>query len=159
MPSEPNSTTRIVIAFLSLIAVFSVGAYFASDLGKLQDSIVARESETALQGITDPTQIDEAVRQHPQNRFLQLMAMATKAANATNAAVEKLSSEVEPPAVTKNSNLGAASRSDLEALRRDLKTAETNAATFLPRYVALLKSERDNVEKYARSLQVRNDTL
>ena len=85
--------------------------------------------------------------------------MATKAADETNAAIEKLSNEVEPPAISKATNLGAASRSDLEALRRDLKTAEANATTFMPRYVALLKTERDNVEKYASSLSLGKDAI
>jgi hypothetical protein len=85
--------------------------------------------------------------------------MATRAANETNAAIEKLSNEVEPPAISKDINLGAASRSDLEALRRDLKTAQANATTFMPRCIALLKTERDNVEKYALSLHVEKDTI
>jgi hypothetical protein len=162
MPSNPNANTRVRVAFLFLlvfIIVFSVGAYFVADLGKLQDSIAARESRTALQGITDPRQIDEALRQHPSNKFLQMIAMATRAANETNAAIEKLSNEVEPPAISKDINLGAASRSDLEALRRDLKTAQANATTFMPRCIALLKTERDNVEKYALSLHVERDTI
>jgi hypothetical protein len=162
MPSNPNANTRVRVAFLFLlvfIIVFSVGAYFVADLGKLQDSIAARESRTALQGITDPRQIDEALRQHPSNKFLQMIAMATRAANETNAAIEKLSNEVEPPAISKDINLGAASRSDLEALRRDLKTAQANATTFMPRCIALLKTERDNVEKYALSLHVEKDTI
>jgi hypothetical protein len=162
MPSDPNSKTRVRIAFFLLfvfIAVLSVGAYYLADLRKLQDSIATRESRTALQGITDPGRIEEVLGQHPQNKFLQLVAMATKAANETNAAMEKLSGEVEPPAVARNSNLGAAGRSDLEALRRDLKTAETNAATLTPRYIALLKAERDNVEKYALSLYLGKDIV
>jgi hypothetical protein len=162
MPSDPNANTRIRIAFLFLFVfmiVFSVGAYFVTDLGKLQESIAAREGQTALQGITDPKQIDEALKQHPSNKFLQMIAMAAKAANETNAVIEKLSNEVEPPAISKNINLGAASRSDLEAIRRDLKTAEANATTFMPRYIALLKAERDNVEKYAVSLHMGNDAI
>jgi hypothetical protein len=162
MPSDPNARTRVRIAFLLLLAfiiVFSVGAYFVADLRKLQDIISARESRTALQGITDPGQIDEALAQHPSNKFLRMMAMATRAANETNAAIEKLSSEVEPPAISKNTNLGAASRIELEALRRDLKTAEANATTFMPRYVALLKTERDNVEKYVSSLSLGKDAV
>lgn len=158
MPSDPNSKTRIVVAFLFLVMVFSVGAYYVGDLAKLQDSIAAGERQTALQGVTDPGQIDEALRQHPENKFLQLMAMAAKAANETSAAIEKLSREIEQPAISINSNLGGASRSDLEALRRDLKTAEANATTFMPRYTALLKTERDRVEQYARSLNAGNDT-
>src|SRR6202022_776794 len=162
MPSDPNANTRVRIAFLFLFVfmiVFSVGAYFVADLGKLQESIAARESQTALQGITDPGQIDGALRKYPSNKFLRRIVMATKAASETNAAVEKLSNEVEPPAISKNINLGAASRSDLEALRRDLKTAEANATTFMPRYIAVLKTERDTVEKYALSLHAGKDTV
>jgi len=162
MPSDPNAKMRVRIAFFCLfvfIIVFSVGAYFVADLGKLQQSVAARESQTALQGITDASQIDQALRQHPSNKLLQTMAMATRAADDTSAAAEKLANEVEPPAISKNINLGAASRSDLEALRRDLKTAEANATAFMPRYIALLKTERDNVEKYALSLHVEKDAL
>jgi hypothetical protein len=154
MPSDPNAKTRVRIAFLLLfvfIAVLSVAAYFVADLGRLQDMIAAREGRAALQDITDPGQIDQALRQHPTNKFLRLMAMATRAVDETNAAMEKLSGEVEPSAISKASNLGAASRNDLEALRRDLKTAQANATAFMPRYIAVLKTERDNVEKYAVS--------
>jgi hypothetical protein len=139
--------------------VFSVGAYYVADLGRLQERIAARESQAALQGTTDARQIDEALKQHPSNKFLQLIAMATRAADETSAATEKLSNEIEPPAIAKNINLGMASRSDLEALRRDLKTAAANATASMPRYVALLKTERDNVEKYALSLHVEKDTI
>jgi hypothetical protein len=88
-----------------------------------------------------------------------MMAMAIKAADETSAATEKLTSEIEPPAISKATNPGAISRSDLEALRRDLKTAEANATAFLPRYVAVLKTERDDVEKYALSLHLGKDTV
>ncbi len=162
MPSDPNANRRVPIAFLCLflfLIVLSVGAHFLAGLGKLQESTAARESQTALQDITEPRQIDEALRQHPSNKFLQMIAVATKAANETNAATEKMSNEVEPPAISKNINLGAASRSDLEALRRDLKTAEANATALMPRYVALLKTERDNVEKYVLSLHVEKDAV
>lgn len=160
MPSDPNARTRVRVALLLLFVftvVASVGAYFVADLGKLQDGISAGESQAALQGITDASQIDAALRQHPQNKFLRMMAMATRAADETNAGIEKLSNEVEPPAIAKAGNLGAASRSDLEALRRDLKTAEANAATLMPRTIAVLKAERDNVETYAVSLHLGKD--
>jgi hypothetical protein len=162
MPSDRKSKFRVRIAFLCLVVfiiVFSVAAYFVSDLGKLQDSISALESRAALQGITDAKEIDEALRQHPSNKFLQMIAMVTKAADETSAAVEKLANEVEPPGIAKQINLGAASRSDLEALRRDLKVAEANATSLMSRYAALLKTERDNVEKYALSVHVDKDTI
>ena len=161
MPSDPaaNARVRIALLFLFFMIVISVGAWFAGDLSRLQDRFSARESQAALQAISDPAQLDEALRQHPANKFLQMMAMATRAANETGAATETLTSEIEPPAISKAGNLGALSRNDLEALRRDLKTAEANATAFLPRYVAVLKTERDDVEKYALSLHLGKDTV
>jgi hypothetical protein len=84
--------------------------------------------------------------------------MATKAASDTRAATEKLPNGIEPPALS-NINLGTADRSDLEALRSALKTAEANATTLLPRYVGLFKTERDKVENYALSLRLEKDTV
>jgi hypothetical protein len=164
MPSGSNSSgrVRIAIAFLFLFVsmiVLSFGAYSVAHLSKLQEDIAAREGQTELQGITDPEQIDEALRRHPSNKFLQLMAMATKAARETRVATEKLSSEIEPPALSKDINPGKASRSDLEALRSALKIAEANATTFLPRYVGLFKTERDKMENYALSLHFEKDTV
>jgi hypothetical protein len=154
-----NARVRIALLFLFFLIVLSVGGWFAGDLSRLQDRFSARESQAALQAIGEPGQLDEALRQHPANKFLQMMAMAIKAANETSAATEKLTSEIEPPAISKATNLGAMSRSDLEALGRDLKTAEANATAFLPRYVAVLRTEHDDVEKYALSLHLGRDTV
>jgi hypothetical protein len=151
MPSDPNATWRVRIAFLSLVVVFAAGAYFLADLRKLQDDMAARARQTALQAATDPKQIDAALRQYPQNRLLQTIAMATKAADETDAAIDKLSNDIAPSGASRQINLGTASRDDLEALRRDLKTAEANATTSLPQCTALLKAERDSIEKFARS--------
>jgi hypothetical protein len=160
-PANPTAKARArIIVFAVLFAIVCLAwAWFIGDLGNLQDRLAARESEAVLQDITEPAQIDEALRQHPQNKLLQIMAAALKAANETSAATEKLTSEIEPPAISKATNLGALSRSDLEALRGDLKTAEANATAFLPRYVAVLKTERDDVEKYALSLRLGKDTI
>ena len=154
--------TRIRVAFLFLLvflAAGSAGVYCAAKLTKLQDSRAAGESQSALQGVADAKQLDEALKQHPSNKFLQMIAMATRAANETDAAFDRLSGEIEPPAIARNINLGTASRSDLEALRRDLKTAETGVPALLPRYAALLKTERDKVEKSAILLHVEKDAV
>jgi len=137
----------------------SVGAYFITDLSRLQESIATHEAQAALQGITDLKQIDEELRRHPSNRILQLIAMATKAANETNAATEKLLNEVEPLTLSKDINFEKASRNDLDALRRDLKTAETNTTTFMSRYIALVKTERDKVESDALTLHAGKDIV
>jgi hypothetical protein len=157
--SDSRAKARVAIAFLLLFVVvgaLSVGVHY---LGKLQENIAGQESRMALEAINNATSIDEALARYPSNRFLKLIAMATTAAVETNAASEKLSREVEPPAVSKNITLTAASRADLEALRRDLKIAESNATTLMPRYLALLKAERDRLENAARSLNLEKNVV
>jgi hypothetical protein len=149
MPSDPKTKWRVRIAFLSLFVVFAVGAWFVADLGKLQENISTRESRQAVQDITDVGQIEEVFRKHSSSKFLQVIALATRAADETAAAAEKLLNEVAPPAAAREFDFGAASRADLESLGRDLKTAQANAAAFMPRFAALLKSERDSVKTSA----------
>jgi len=160
MPSDRNARKRAGIAFFFLfvsIAALSFGAYYLANFGKLQEQAAARENQAVLRGITDATQLEEALGQHPSNRFLQMMATATRVANETRATAETLFNEVEPPALSKSINFGTASRADLEAMRSDLKTAEANARAVMPRYSALLKTERDKVESHARSLRLEKD--
>ncbi len=157
--SDRRAKARVAIAFLLLFVVagaLSVGVHY---LGKLQENIAGQESRIALEAINNATSIDEALARYPSNRFLKLIAMATTAAVETNAASEKLSREIEPPALSGNITSTAASRGNLEALRRDLKIAETNATTLMPRYLALLKAERDRLENDARFLSVEKNVV
>ena len=140
--SDRKAKWRVGIAFFFLFASIVAALYGASfilSMSKLQEDSDAREGQEALQGASDAKGIEEALRAHPQNRFLQFIATATRAADETDAALEKLSNDMAPPLASKNINLANASRDDLDALRRDLKVAEANATTFLPRYAALLK--------------------
>ena len=126
---EQKAKWRVRIAFALLfvfLIVLSVASYFVADLGKFKEMVASVE---------------------PQD----LPAMATQAANETGVAIDKLSNEFRPPALSKDVNSSTASRPDLEALRSGLKTAEAHATAFMPRYTALLKTEHDKVENYARS--------
>jgi hypothetical protein len=165
MPSDPNSKTRIRLAFFLLFVfmiALPVGAYFANqsvfDLSRFQESIANQEGQSALQGITDRGQIDEALRRYPSNRVLQMVSLATNVALEASLAAEKLTNELEPPALSNQINLGTASRADLEALRNDLKTAEANATTSMARYTALMKTEREKVAQFALS-RMEKDTV
>jgi len=136
---------------LLLAACIGVAAIaWQSSYGDTAKEIIARWA---------PKQIDEALRRHRSNKILQMIAMATKAANETGAAIEKLSNEAEPPALSKDINLSTASRSDLEELRRDLKASEAKAARLMPGAIALIKAERDRVETYVLSLHAGKDIV
>jgi hypothetical protein len=154
MSSNPFSSTRVRIAFLFLFVMLAAAGYFATDLSKFQQRISTREGQATLQGITTPNQLEDALKQHPSNNILQLMAKATKAADDTRAAIDRLSGQIEPAGLSKEINFGSASRNDLEAFRRDLSAAEANAAAFLPRYAAIFKAEHDQIESAALSLHV-----
>jgi len=157
---KANTSRRAVLVLLCILAIASLGViYFVGDLARLQEKIAAGESQAVLRGITDPEQLDEALRQHPSNKTLKLIALANTASTATDAATRKLLDDAEPAALSKGLNLGAANRGDLEALQRALKTAENNAATFMPRYVALIKTARDELETNARALNAADSTV
>jgi hypothetical protein len=157
--SDRRARARVIVAFLFLlvvVAALSAGVYY---LSKFQENVAGQERRTAFDALKDATPVEQALARYPSNRILKLMAMATRAAIKTAAASEKLSLEIEPPALAKNITLVAANRSDLDALRRDLKIAETNATTFMPRYLALLKAERDRLENDARSLNLEKNVV
>ncbi|OKO75817.1 hypothetical protein AC629_33625 [Bradyrhizobium sp. NAS80.1] len=88
-----------------------------------------------------------------------MVALARNDAVEIDAAAQRLLSEAEPRALPKLSDLSTSSLSDLEALRRDLKTAEGNAQTSEARYVALIKTARDKTETDVRSLNVGDDRV
>jgi hypothetical protein len=134
MPSERKAGFRMPAAFIFLFVCLGAGAWYIPQLIKLQERASIRESQAALAGISDPAQLEAALAQN-------------------------LSGEIEPPSVAKNFDFAKASRGDLEALRNDLKTAETNSITFLPRYLALFKIEREKVQNQAHSLHVDQDTV
>lgn len=142
-------TAAIVLA----VAAVSVGARNA---GKLQE---VWDAKVALHAIGDPKQLDERVSQNPENKMLKLLTVANKIGEGTAAATSKLSNEIEPAALSKDTNYATAGRSDLEALLRDLKTAETNATAFIPRQLALVTAEREKIVAYASSLNLDKGTV
>lgn len=140
---------RIGIAFVVLAAALAGGAYLISDLGRFQENISTKESRQALQGVSDVGQIEELSKKYTASKFLQAIAVATRAADGTTSASDKMLGDVAPPAAARDFNYGAASRAELEALRGDIRTAQANAAAFMPRYAELLKRERDSVRANA----------
>jgi hypothetical protein len=131
---EQKAKWRVAFSFFFFLIILSVGVYFATGLGKFKKMIAASETQ-------------------------HLAAMATQAANETSVAIDKLSNEFRPPTLSKDVNSSTASRTDLEALRSELKTAETRATAFMPRYIVLLKTEHDRVENYAQSPRADRDAV
>lgn len=156
-------TPRRPALVLSLLCVFVIAClgigYYVGDLAKFQTVNPARESQTALRGASDPEQLDRVLRQYPSNKMLKMVALANKDSVEIDAAARRLLSDAEPRDFLKPVDLGAYSRSDLDALRRDVKTAQSNAATVTPRYVALLNDQRAKLETDTRSLDMENGTV
>jgi hypothetical protein len=150
----------LAIFFLCVLVIVCLGGlYFAGDLSKFQKDFSVKESQAALRGVDDPEQLSLVLKQNPGNRILKLVALANKDSIEIDAAARRLLNETEPRDLSKPVDLTVSSRSDLEALGRDLKIAESNAATAKSRYIALIKAARDKVETDARSLGMGNDTL
>jgi hypothetical protein len=141
-----------------VIACLGVG-YYVGDLAKFQTVNSATESQTALRGVNDPEQLDRVLEQYPSNILLKMIALANKDAVEIDAAARRLLSDAEPRDFLKPIDLSAYSRGDLDALRRDVKTAQSNAATVTPRSVAVINDARAKLENDARSLNVESGTI
>ncbi len=156
-------TPRRLALVLSLLCVFVITClgvgYYVGDLTKFQAVNSAKESQTALRGVNDPEQLDRVLKQYPSNIMLKMVALASKDSVEIDAAARKLLNDAEPRDLSKPIDLSAYGRSDLDALRRDVKTAQSNAATVTPRYIALVNEERAKLENDARSLDVENGTI
>ena len=143
-----------VFAIACLVALILVG-----DLARYQEAAMVGESQAALRDVSNPEQLDQALKRYPANRILKLVALAGEKSVEIDAATRKMLNEVEPAALAKPVNLTAASRSDLDALRRDLKTAEGNVANAKSRIDGLIKSKRDELQNSARSLGMEGGTV
>lgn len=147
-------SASILIGFLTLLVLLTVAASLRIDLSKFQHPGLSSEAQAMLRGISSPAELDSALKQHPTNNVLQLMAKATGAAANTKAAIDQLSAQIEPARLSKEPNFGSASRDEIEAFRRDLETAAANASAFPPRYAAILKDEREQIKSATLSLHV-----
>ena len=154
MSSRSIISARIQIAFFAVLVLLTMAASLSVDLSKFQERGPARDSLAVLQGISSPGELEGALKQHPSDNVLQLMAKATKVVDNTKAAINQLSARIEPAGLSKDLNFGSASLDEIGSFRRDLKTAEANAAAFLPRYAAILTSEQEQIKIAAVSSHV-----
>jgi hypothetical protein len=160
---QKADTRRRPVLVLLLLCVFVIAClglgYYVGDLSKFQTVNSAKASQTALRGVSDPEQLDRLLRQYPSNKMLKMVALANKDSVEIDAAARRLLNDAEPRDFLKPVDLSAYSRGDLDTLRRDVKTAQSNAATVTPRYIALLNDERAKLENDTRSLDVENSTV
>ena len=162
--SDQKADTRrrpaLVVSLLCVIVIACLGVgHYVGDLAKFQTVNPAKESQTALLGVSDPEQLDRLLRQYPSNKTLKMVALANQDSVEIDAAARRLLNDAEPRDFLKPVDLGAYSPSDLDTLRRDVKTAQSNAATVTPHYIALLNDERSKLENDARSLDAENGAV
>jgi len=153
--NQSTNAAKLLAILVFAFVVVSLGVgYFVGDLAKVQEAISAKESRAALRGVSDPEQLDQVLKQYPKNEIVRMVLLAYREAIEIDAATRRLINEVEPRDFSTPIDFRTANRSDLDALRRDLKTAEINVAALRPRYIALIKAQRDRLENDARSLKV-----
>jgi hypothetical protein len=153
----PDRKSKALAILLScVIAIVCFGTlYFIGDLARFQDANVVEENQAALRDLKDPEQLDQLLKQYPSNRILKLIALANRDSIEIDDAALGLLREVDPGELTKRINNGFSSRGDVDALGRDLKAAEDNAAGLPSRYDALIKAVRVRIEHDAGALKGR----
>ncbi|MBV9460885.1 MAG: hypothetical protein JO141_25730 [Bradyrhizobium sp.] len=149
-----RKSTWLAVALFCAIALFClVPLYLLGDLSRFQQGHAVKESQAALRDLKNPEQLEQLLKRYPSNGILKLVALAYKDATAIDTAALGLLRERDPDELSRRVNEGLSSRSDLEALGRDLKAAEDNAAGLELHYDALIKPVRDGIERDAAALE------
>ena len=148
---------------LILLGVFAIACLvaliFVGDLARYQEAAMVGESQVALREVNDPEQLEQALKRYPANRILKLVVLAGEKSADIETATRQMLNGVEPAGLAKPVDLTTAPRGDLEALRRDLKTAEGNVTVLTARVGALVKAKRGELESGVRSLGVESATM
>lgn len=149
-----RKSKALAIALACIIAAVCFGTlYFVGDLARFQAGADIRESQAALRDLREPGQLDQLLKRYPSNGILKLVALANKDSTDIDAVALGLLRENDPGELSTRINKGLSSRSDLEALGRDLKAAENNAEGLESRYDTLIKPVRDGTEHDAAALE------
>lgn len=150
-PDARSKALAIVLA--SVIAIVCFGTlYYVGDLSRFQRAEVAQESEAGLRDLEAPDQLDPLLKRYPSSPILKLVALARRDAIEIDDAARGLLRQGDPADLWARMDKAAASRDGLEALGRDLKAAEDNAAGLEARYATLGKAIRDKIEREATTL-------
>jgi hypothetical protein len=121
---QRTNTPRVALLLLCIFCIFAIicfgVVYVVGDLAKYQEAISAKESQTALLGVNNPEQLEQALTQFPANNILKLVALANRESMQIDAATQRLLNEAEPSGLSKPIDLGSSSRSDLDALLAEI---------------------------------------
>src|ERR1700758_1425634 len=96
-----NTPRRVALLLLCIFVIACFGVvYFVGDLARYQEAISAKESQTALRGVNDPEQLDQALKQYPSNKILKLVALANKESIEIDSATQRRLDEAQPRALS-----------------------------------------------------------
>jgi hypothetical protein len=151
-PDRKSKALAIVLSCIIAAVCFGT-LYFVGDLARFQRGNAVKESQAALRNIETPGQVEQLLKQYPSNGILKLVALANTDSIDIDAAALGLLKETDPGELSKRINTGLSSRGDLEALYRDLKAAEDNAAGLQSRYDTLIQPVRAGIEHDAAALE------
>jgi hypothetical protein len=148
----------LAIVLGCIIAIVCFGTlYSVGDLSRYQRAEVAQESEAGLHDLNAPDQVDQLLKRYPSSAVLKLVALAKRDAIELDDAARGLLGQADPGDLWKRMEKATSSRGDLEALGRDLKAAEDNAASLEARYAAPAKAVHDKIERDASLVEGRTD--
>jgi hypothetical protein len=143
---KKTHTAAVVLAVAGVVVlIFNWSKLIESTEGKKAFTAIRTEKKT-----TAP--VEQAAEKNPSNVMLQLIAGVKKIAEKTQSEAARLSDEIEPPELSKDINYATATRTDLETFYFALKTAQRNVSAAAPRFAALYREERSEVEKLSHQM-------
>lgn len=153
-----QNSTKSGHRILRACSLFAVAALLlvVMNVDRLPDAFDVWQAKTLLAHARTPEQIRRVALDHPSNRFVELVLASNDAAQESAAATAQLLQELEPQGITLDTLRAAPSREQLVENARDLRAAAARAEFGMTRYLAILDSERAQVDKMGQKIYSRD---
>lgn len=123
-----------------------------SNSQRIADAFTARDAQAILKDIHSPSQLDDAVARSPQNTLLKVLAEGARLGRESGRRAQAISAQIESPELNQILNPATATRDELTKYITALSAAERNASAAIAQLLAVQRDERDQLERYARSV-------
>jgi hypothetical protein len=137
------------VCMLLAVAAFLL---LVMNLDRLPAALDVWQAKRLLVHARTSDQIRRIAVDHPSIKFLELVLAANDAVQESFTATTRLVKELEPQGITLDTMRMAPTRDKLMENARDLRAAAARAELGLTRYLAILESERSNVDQAGQKI-------
>jgi hypothetical protein len=141
---------------ISALSAMATLQLIVMNIDRIPDAYDVWQTKRLLAHARTSNQIQRLAVDHPSNKFVELVLASNDAVRQSSTATMQLMKELEPQGITLDTMRVAPTRDQLVENARDLRAAAARAEMAMTRYLAILESERSNIERAGRKIYSRD---